>query len=181
MQEAGASHGALGPLREAATLALRTLRPSDRSRQDGLWREGDVARPIMQSEPTGDLGIKAKADPKIQRAHGTFPAGKARKVSAKQFPEGERSKLEDGWGAPWTPASGRREPFGFSRRHIPRSSCRARRGLSQVCQRLSRDQRLPSEPRPSPCAPPDGASSNAKLGWSSKERRAVDSSGGKGQ
>lgn len=32
MQEAGALHGALEPLYEAATLALSTHRPSDRSR-----------------------------------------------------------------------------------------------------------------------------------------------------
>lgn len=67
MQEAGALHGALEPLYEAATLALSTQRPSDRSRKEGLWKVGDVARPIMPSESMGDFGIKAKADAKIQR------------------------------------------------------------------------------------------------------------------
>lgn len=61
----------------------------------------------------GDFGIEAKADPEIQRAHGTFPARKARKVSVGKFPEGQRSELEDRWGMPWTPASGHVCPSAF--------------------------------------------------------------------
>lgn len=125
----------------------------------------------------GDFGIEAKADPEIQRAHGTFPARKARKVSVEKFPEGQRSELEDRWGMPWTPASGHRVPFGLSQRHTPRRSCRACRALSRVCQWLWWDRHLHSDPGPSPLTLPDGNSSNAKLGWSREERRAVDSFG----
>lgn len=71
---------------------------------------------------------------------------------------------------PWTPALGRHVPLRlFPKAHSTKKLSVALAGTAT--------QHLHSDPRPSPLTPLDGDSSDAKLGWPNKERRAVDSCG----